>query len=72
MELCRDDWALAGQRLSDPRLLHQYTLDVDYNEYEGHASTTAWCRSAALIVSPANSSRILFVLLLPHLVSSLF
>ncbi|GAQ79941.1 Zinc finger RING-CH-type domain containing protein [Klebsormidium nitens] len=44
-----DDWALAGQRLSDPRLLHQYTLDVDYNEYEGHASTTAWCRSAALI-----------------------
>eukprot|EP00243_Klebsormidium_subtile_P001621 TRINITY_DN12928_c0_g1_i1.p1 TRINITY_DN12928_c0_g1~~TRINITY_DN12928_c0_g1_i1.p1 ORF type:complete len:302 (-),score=45.53 TRINITY_DN12928_c0_g1_i1:315-1220(-) len=44
-----DDWALAGQRLSDPRLLHQYTLDVDYNEYDGHASTTAWCRSAALI-----------------------
>jgi hypothetical protein len=45
-----DEWALAaGQRLGDPRLLQQYTLDMDYNEYEAHASTTAWCRSAALI-----------------------
>lgn len=50
---CRDEWALAaGQRLGDPRLLQQYTLDMDYNEYEAHASTTAWCRSAALIVRP--------------------
>lgn len=64
---CSGGWAISGTPLdlSDPRILaiaeaERHFLEAEYDEYAAsNASGAAFCRSAALIVSP----RIIYSLL---------
>lgn len=64
--ICSEDWANGVPLdLNDPRILamaaaERHFFDADYDEYaDSNSSGAAFCRSAALIVSPR-----LFVFLL--------